>query len=238
MAAAKHLAEQFQGPSCCETTGERLIPVDIALEKGLALAAPPATIEHLPLMAARGRILAAPAVAPAPMPAFDNSAMDGYAVRTADLTGDAPHPLALAGRVAAGDGWAEADRAPGGSALRILTGAPVPPSFDAVVMQERARREGDRVELLDTPRPGLNIRRAGEDAETGAALLEPGRLIGARQLAVLAATARCLCSRACGWRCSRPGRSCASQASRWPRGRSTTRTASPWPVCSTGHGST
>jgi molybdopterin molybdotransferase len=188
MAAVKHLAEHVEGPACCETTGESLIPVDIALQKGLALAAPPATIEHLPLMAARGRILAAPAVAPAPMPAFDNSAMDGYAVRTADLTGDAPHALTLAGRVAAGDGWAEADRAPGGSALRILTGAPVPPSFDAVVMQERTRREGDRVELLDTPRPGLNIRRAGEDAETGAALLEPGRLIGARQLAVLAAT--------------------------------------------------
>jgi molybdopterin molybdotransferase len=191
MAAAKHLAEHVEGPTCCETTGERLIPIDIALEKGLALAASPAIIEHLPLMSVRGRILAAPAVAPAPMPAFDNSAMDGYAVRTSDLTGDMtgqpPHALTLAGRVAAGDGWAEADRAPGGSALRILTGAPVPPSFDAVVMQERTRREGDRVELLDTPRPGLNIRRAGEDAEAGAALLEPGRQIGARQLAVLAA---------------------------------------------------
>ena len=126
MTAAKHLAEHAAGPACCETTGEPLIPVDIALEKGLALAAPPATIEHLPLMAARGRVLAAAAVAPAPMPAFDNAAMDGYAVRTADLAGEPPHALALAGRVAAGDSGDEADRAPGGSALRILTGAPVP----------------------------------------------------------------------------------------------------------------
>ena len=188
MTAAKHLAEQVHGSSCCETTGERLIPVDIALEKGLALAAPLATIEHLPLMTARGRILAAPAVAPAPMPAFDNAAMDGYAVRTADLTEEPPHALMLAGRVAAGDGWADGDRAPAGSALRILTGAPVPPSFVAVVMQERTRREGDQVVLLETPRPGLNIRRAGEDAAAGTTLVEPGQLIGARQLAVLAAT--------------------------------------------------
>jgi molybdopterin molybdotransferase len=188
MAAVKHLAEHVPGPGCCETTGESLIPVDIALQKGMALATPPSIIEHLPLMAARGRVLAAPAVAPAPMPAFDNSAMDGYAVRTADLTGEAPHALTLAGRVAAGDGWAEADKAPDGTVLRILTGAPVPPSFDAVVMQERTRRDGDQVVLLDTPRPGLNIRRAGEDAGAGVKLLAPGRLIGARQMAVLAAT--------------------------------------------------
>ena len=86
------------------------------------VAAPPATIQRLPLMAARGRVLAAPAVAPAPMPAFDNAAMGGYGVRTVDLAGDPPHALALAGRVAAGNGWAEADRVPSGSALRILAG--------------------------------------------------------------------------------------------------------------------
>ena len=146
-------------------------------------------------MAARGRVLAGDAVAPAPMPAFNNAAMDGYAVRTADLAGEPPHALALVGRVAAGDDGRDADRAPGGSALRILTGAPVPPSFDAVVMQERTRREADQVVLLETPRPGLNIRRAGEDANAGtrlleAGLLEAGRLIGARQLAVLAAIGR------------------------------------------------
>jgi len=187
MTAVQKFAKDEAAPACCETTGEQLIPVDIALEKGLALAAPPATTEHLPVMAARGRVLADGAVAPAPMPAFDNSAMDGYAVRTADLAGDPPHALTLAGRIAAGDGWDEADRAPSGSALRILTGAPVPPSFDAVVMQERVRCQADRVVLQDTPRPGLNIRRAGEDASEGARLLEPGSLIGARQMAVLAA---------------------------------------------------
>ena len=190
MTAAKHLAEHAAGSGCCETTGEQLIPVDIALEKGLALAAPPAAIESLQLMAARGRVLAEAAVAPVPMPSFDNAAMDGYAVRTADLAGDPPHALTLAGRVAAGDGGAEADRAPAGSALRILTGAPVPPSFDAVVMQERTQCEADQVVLLETPRPGLNIRRAGEDAAAGTRLLKPGQLIGARQLAVLAAIGR------------------------------------------------
>ncbi len=190
MTAATHPAEYTAGSACCETTGEHLIPVDIALEKGLALVTPPATVEALPLMAARGRVLAEAAVAPAPMPAFDNAAMDGYAVRTADLAGEPPHALALVGRVAAGDDGSGADRAPGGSALRILTGAPVPPSFDAVVMQERTRREADRVVLLETPRPGLNIRRAGEDASVGTRLFDAGRLIGAREMAVLASIGR------------------------------------------------
>jgi molybdopterin molybdotransferase len=173
--------------SCCETTGETLIPLDVALAKGLALAPPPDRAENLPLMQARGRILAAPATAPGPMPAFDHAAMDGYAVRTAELPGGPPHALRLAGRVAAGDGWAAADAAPRGSALRILTGAPVPPSFDAVVMQERTRRDGDDVVLLDQPRPGQHIRRAGEDAPAGTVLAGAGQAIGARQLAILAA---------------------------------------------------
>jgi molybdopterin molybdotransferase len=110
MTAARKLDGDRAGLACCETTGEHLIPVDIALAKGLALAKPPTTIEHLPLMAAPGRVLASPTVAPRPMPGFDNSAMDGYAVRTADLAGDPPHALTLAGRMAAGDSWAEADR--------------------------------------------------------------------------------------------------------------------------------
>jgi molybdopterin molybdotransferase len=188
MAISDRSAASPIGAPCCETTGETLIPVDVALAKGLALAASPTATERLPLMAARGRILAVSARAPRPMPAFDNSAMDGYAVRIADLVGEPPHALALFGRVAAGDGWAEADRAPRGSAVRILTGAPVPPSFDAVIMQERVRVELDRVILLDRPREGQNIRRAGEDAEAGAVLMAAGQCVGARQLAALAAT--------------------------------------------------
>ncbi|HSF93629.1 MAG TPA: gephyrin-like molybdotransferase Glp, partial [Thermohalobaculum sp.] len=188
MKAAIQSPENMHGSACCETTGENLIPVDIALAKGGAMIVPSATIEYVPLMAAAGRILAAPALTPRPMPPFDNSAMDGYAVRTADFAGRAaPHEVPLTGRIAAGDGWAEADRAPAGTALRILTGAPVPPSFDAVVMQERTEPGDDRVVLLETPKPGQNIRRAGEDAPAGALVIGAGGVIGARQMAALAA---------------------------------------------------
>ena len=116
-----------------------------------------------------------------------DAAMDGYAVRCRELAGPPPHIVALAGRIAAGDDGAAAAAAPEGSAIRILTGAPVPEGFDAVVMQERTRVEGRRVMLLDPVMPGQNIRRAGSDAPAGAVLVPAGSAIGARQLGVLAA---------------------------------------------------
>ncbi len=170
---------------CDAPAGGRLIPVDVALARGLALAAPVAGIERVPLAHSVGRVLAAPALSPAPLPPFDNSAMDGYAVRTAELTGPGPWRLPVAGRIAAGDGGAVI--APKGAALRILTGAPVPADIDAVVMQEHAAREGDAIVIERAPRPGLNIRRAGEDLPEGGEILPGGALIAAREAAALAA---------------------------------------------------
>lgn len=157
--------------------GGRLIALDLALERGLRLAAPVAETETLPLTRAIGRVLAAPATAPLPLPPFDNAAMDGYALRTRDLAGDGPWRLPVAGRIAAGQGsipdW------PHGTVLRILTGAPVPPDCDAVVMQEHVARDGDVVILDRRPGPGLNIRRRGEDiAEGGIILPRPSRTWG------------------------------------------------------------
>ncbi len=163
-----------------------LLPVDIALRKGLALAKPVAGVERLPLEKAHGRVLAQAVPAGASLPLFDNSAMDGYALRLADLSGAGPWRLPVAGRVAAGDAGSQ-PVAPG-TALRIFTGAPVPPGCDAVIMQELTVREGDAIRLDRRPDRGENIRRAGEDIVRGAQLLPQGRCIDPRAAALLAAS--------------------------------------------------
>jgi len=170
----------------CETEPEAgaLPSVDEAIRRALAIVSPVFQIERLPLHDAHGRVLAEDLRTDVSLPLFDNSAMDGYAIRTADLTGGSPWRLRLAGRVAAGD--AANMPIPFGAALRILTGALVPPDCDAVVMQELTRLQGDIVEIGRRPLPGENIRRAGEDVTKGAELLPAGRRIGPRVAALLA----------------------------------------------------
>ncbi|MGC9368903.1 MAG: molybdopterin molybdotransferase MoeA, partial [Paracoccaceae bacterium] len=161
------------------------MPLDEALRRGLALAEPVAETETLPLAGAMGRITALPARAAQPLPPFDNSGMDGYALRLADLAGAGPWALRVAGTIAAGD--APRDDLPSGAALRILTGAPVPAGADAVIMQERVQRAGDRISFATRPVPGTNIRRRGEDLRQGAEILPAGVEIGPREAAALAA---------------------------------------------------
>jgi len=128
--------------------------------------------EQVPLDAGRGRVLAQPIVATRALPGYDNSAMDGYAARAADLPGTLP----VVGVVAAG----ELDVAPlaAGTAVRIFTGAPMPPGADTVVIQEDATRDGDRVTLPASP-IGDNVRPTGEDVAIGDTVLAAGtRLTG------------------------------------------------------------
>ncbi|MCI4663777.1 MAG: molybdopterin molybdotransferase MoeA [Neomegalonema sp.] len=165
----------------------KLLPLDVALARGLALAEAVNETETVSLTHASGRALAASVRTPTHLPPFDNSAMDGYAVRCADLVGGGPWRLTIAGRIAAGEAPVDAT---GGGALRILTGAPVPPGFDAVVMQERVERDGDVILLDRRPEPGENIRRKGEDLAVGEELLPAGVLIGAREVGALAATGK------------------------------------------------
>lgn len=166
-----------------EATGG-LLPVDAALARALTLADAVAETEPLPLVQAVGRVLAGDAVSATALPAFDNAAMDGYALRRADLAGAGPWTLPVAGSVRAGD-------APGrlipGTALRILTGAAVPDGADAVLRQEDVRREGARIVLGRAPAAGENIRRAGCDLVRGARILPAGRVIGPREAGALAA---------------------------------------------------
>jgi molybdopterin molybdotransferase len=136
--------------------------------------------ERVSLWEAEGRVLAGEVVAARNLPPCDNSAMDGFAARSADL----PGTLQVVGEAAAGHPWTS-EVAPG-TAVRIMTGAPMPPGADTVVIQEDATVEGDRVTLPAAP-AGDNVRRAGEDLAEGERALPGGLRLDAGGLVLLAA---------------------------------------------------
>lgn len=155
-----------------------LLSVDQALDLVLGLARPPCP-EDVDIQDALGRVLLLDAVSAITQPPFDAAAMDGYALRSADL----PGPLRVIGEAAAGRAWTGTLGA--GEALRIFTGAPVPEGADRVVMQEDMARDGDRVTL--TGRVGrTHIRPRGSDFAQGETL-PAGRRLSAADLALLAA---------------------------------------------------
>lgn len=141
----------------------------------------------VPLGEALGLATAAPLAATEPVPPFANTAMDGYAVRAGDTTGasaEAPVRLVVVDELPAG-------RAPSvpvgpGQAIRIMTGAPVPPGADAIVMVEHTRVEGDGVLVGRAARPGDHVRPAGGDLEAGAVVFPAGTVLGPAHLGVVA----------------------------------------------------
>jgi molybdopterin molybdotransferase len=158
----------------------------VSLAKGLAEAQSIAETELVDLSAVTGRILALTIKADAPLPRFDYSAMDGYAVDTSRLSAEIPIKLKVTGSIPASR-TIESQVLRNSCALRILTGAPIPVGVDAVIAQEDVRREGDRITLSISPRPGDNIRRRGEDVELGDSLIEAGTAMGPLQVGVAAA---------------------------------------------------
>ncbi|WP_089172996.1 gephyrin-like molybdotransferase Glp [Bosea sp. AS-1] len=171
--------------ACYAGSPGKVIPVDIAAGKALAIARPVRETLRVPLLAAAGRVLAVPVDAPINLPPFDNAAMDGYAIRVATFGGEGPWSLAVNCRIAAGEcGGPMPSRR--NEAIRIFTGAPVPAGFDAVVMQEHVERSGVEIIVDHRPRVGENIRWAGEDMRSGDRLLEPGVLLSAHKLPLLA----------------------------------------------------
>ena len=161
-----------------------LIPISEALERLLEGATVLPT-ESVALADAWERVLAAPLTALRTQPPFDASAMDGYAVRAADVS-TAPARLKLAGQAAAGHGFRHAVGA--GEAVRIFTGAPLPQGADTVVIQENVRDLGDgTIEVQGATAQGRNIRRAGLDFSQGEPLLERGRVLDAAALSLAAA---------------------------------------------------
>ena len=158
-----------------------MISVAQALDRLFALVRPVGT-ETVPLAAAGGRVLAADAVARRTQPPFAASAMDGYAVRAAEASLGAT--LAVAGEAAAGRRFAGALTP--GKAIRIFTGAPVPEGADAILIQEDARRDGDRITVTQAARSGEHVRPAGGDFREGERIAAPRRLTP-RDIALLAA---------------------------------------------------
>ena len=149
---------------------------------------PPPKAERVALTESAGRFLAEKIVSPLDLPAFDNSAMDGYAVRTADVRGashTSPVTLKLTAKISAGELFVGELLA--GNCARIFTGAPLPRGADAVVMQEDTRADGERVLFMDGAAMGENIRRAGEDVKQSMVLAEAGEEISPGRIALLAA---------------------------------------------------
>jgi molybdopterin molybdotransferase len=165
----------------CGGTGKPPLSVEAALEVLLAEARPIADSERLALAQAQGRVLAADLASPSDQPAWDNSAMDGYAIRAADA---AQGPLPVSQRIPAG---AAAEPLAPGTAARIFTGAPVPAGADTVVVQEACESLDDRwVRLPVAMEAGRNIRYRGEQLRAGDTVLPAGARLGPQHLAVAA----------------------------------------------------
>jgi molybdopterin molybdotransferase len=147
-----------------------LLSVDEALEVMLAGARPVAGVEEVPTLEATGRVLARAQVSTMDVPPMDNSAMDGYAVRVADVK--APDArLKVAQRIQAGSVGRALEP---GTAARIFTGAPIPPGADAIVMQEYCAADGEFVVVKKVPEKEAWIRRRASDIAKGAQILAPG----------------------------------------------------------------
>ncbi|WP_313051671.1 molybdopterin molybdotransferase MoeA [Atlantibacter hermannii] len=159
-----------------------LMALEDALGQMLARITPLTDTETLPLHQAFGRVLARDVTSPLDVPGFDNSAMDGYAVRLGDVKEGAVLPVAgkaFAGQPFHGE-WPE------GTCIRIMTGAPVPTGCDAVVMQEETDANDAGVRFLKPIRPGQNIRLRGEDIQRDAVVLTAGTRLNVGELPMLA----------------------------------------------------
>ena len=168
----------------CFAFGGELMRAETALAILAERIGPVAEPERAPLRQALGRILAEDLCAPRAVPPHDNAAVDGYAVFFDDLDSQGDTSLPVVGRVAAG---AMLDRPPRrGEAVRIFTGAPMPPGPDTVFMQEDCRRDGDRVILPPGQKRGANRRRAGEDIALGATVLRRGQRLRPQEVGLAA----------------------------------------------------
>jgi molybdopterin molybdotransferase len=169
----------------CFAFGGTLLPVEEASKRMAEHVPPVAEIERVSLTDALGRVVARDIVSGVALPPFDNSAVDGYAVRHADLRGDGDTALKVVGRLQAGGGTA-----PGvgpGEAVRIFTGAAMPQGADTVFMQEDVSAGGDGVTVPPGLKRGANSRFTGEDLKKGAVALPAGRRLTPRDIALGAA---------------------------------------------------
>jgi molybdopterin molybdotransferase len=158
--------------SCADDYDPNSMPVDKARALIARFLTPLTAAERVHVRSALGRVLAQDVISPIDVPAHDNSAMDGFAVRFADLKADGEVNLKVAGSSFAGKPFAGKMQA--GEAVRIMTGAVMPPEADTIVMQEHAKAQDGKVTIGTGHRLHQNLRRAGEDLATGQVALKRG----------------------------------------------------------------
>jgi molybdopterin molybdotransferase len=173
-----------QAVSCIDGYDPDALRVDKAVEAIRACLAPVAQSETVPIRQALGRVLAQEIVPAIDVPGHDNSAMDGYAVRSADLSSSQEVSLQQIGSAFAGRAFK--DEVQKGQCVRIMTGAVMPKGADTVVVQEVCRTEGDQVAIPPGQKAGQNVRAAGEDLKAGVAVLRPGQPLRAAELGLIA----------------------------------------------------
>ncbi|MDO6462376.1 molybdopterin molybdotransferase MoeA [Granulosicoccaceae sp. 1_MG-2023] len=171
-------------PSCADDKEPGLLPVSEALQRIYRLVPRIQEAESVPLREALGRVLAADVASRIDVPGYTNSAMDGYAICSADLPAEGEASLTITGSAFAGrpfDGQVGQ-----GEAVRIMTGAVMPDGADTVVIQERCEADGDMLRIDGSTAPAANVRYAGEDVRKGETILEAGELLMPAHLGMLA----------------------------------------------------
>ena len=171
-------------PSCKDENQTGLLSVTEAQARILDGVTAVTETETLPVRDALGRVLAQAVTSPIDVPSHTNSAMDGYAVRAADLPADGVAEFPVPGTSWAGRPWLAAIEP--GQAVQIMTGGMMPEGADTVIMQEHVEREGDTVRIGGGHKPGQNVRAAGEDVTTGATVFTAGKRLTSADIGVLA----------------------------------------------------
>lgn len=173
---------QFKTASCCDTLSPALLSVTQGLKKILDAIPVITETEHVNLLQANGRIIATDITSPINVPAYTNSAMDGFAIRGDDTQSSS---FAVVGSIMAGYSF-NGELQPG-QAVQIMTGAPMPKGADTVVMREQAQLENNRVSFGSVEiKPGQNVRQAGEDLAQGKSVFSAGTLIQSPELGMIA----------------------------------------------------
>ena len=170
--------------SCDDVFEPELLPVSEAIKRMAAQINPVTESVTMPLRQSLGRIVAAPVVSPIDVPAYTNSAMDGFAISSDDLPSSGEKSLRLLGTAWAGKPLnVEVGT---GQAVRIMTGGMMPAGTDTVVIQEHASMNGDDVLIDGSTAPGKNVRMAGEDITTGELIIETGTQVDPAHIGLMA----------------------------------------------------
>ena len=174
----------LQTLSCADDYDPESLGAERARQLILDLVEPVAGSERVALRDSLGRVLAEDVISPHDVPGHDNSAMDGYALRFADLAAAGETALRVAGTTFAGRAFA--GRLGAGECVRIMTGGVIPADADTVVIQEVVRAEGDRIIVPPKQRMGQNVRRAGEDLRAGSPAIRAGKRLRPAELGLIA----------------------------------------------------